>query len=163
MYRILTYAPLKMQGRDYRTLSNMYNKPNAKPNHNVAQILDLECEVKWAFIDVGVIREEDRPVNIFEAYPCFKDVRNVCFILLLFFKLPSCELMRSHLSSEFQCIASGWITAHNVVLLAHIRWQQQQIHWGSERKMGRLLCQGAVLWRVEESSKTTFPFQQPLW
>ncbi|XP_039648964.1 uncharacterized protein LOC120554251 isoform X1 [Perca fluviatilis] len=68
---------LKMQARHYRTLSNMYNKPNAKPNHNdVAQLLDLEFEARRAFIDADVTREEDRPAKIFEAYPCFKDVRN---------------------------------------------------------------------------------------
>ncbi|XP_071340450.1 uncharacterized protein [Trachinotus anak] len=68
---------LKMQARHYRTLSNMYNKPNAKPNQNdVAQILDLEFEARRAFIDADVTREEDRPAKIFGAYPCFKDVRN---------------------------------------------------------------------------------------
>ncbi|XP_071337593.1 uncharacterized protein [Trachinotus anak] len=68
---------LKMQARHYRTLSNMYNKPNAKPNQNdVAQILDLEFEARRAFIDADVTREEDRPAKTFEAYPCLKDVRN---------------------------------------------------------------------------------------
>uniref|UniRef100_A0AAV2J1J5 Uncharacterized protein n=1 Tax=Knipowitschia caucasica TaxID=637954 RepID=A0AAV2J1J5_KNICA len=68
---------LKMQARHYRTLSNMYNKPNAKPNQNdVAHILDLEFEARRAFIDADVTKEEDRPAKIFEAYPCFKDVRN---------------------------------------------------------------------------------------
>lgn len=68
-----------MQARHYRTLSNMYNKPNAKPNQNdVAQILDLEFEARRAFIDADVTMEADRPAKIFEAYPCFKDVRNVC-------------------------------------------------------------------------------------
>ncbi|KAJ3581970.1 hypothetical protein NHX12_016034 [Muraenolepis orangiensis] len=68
---------LKMQARHYKTLSNMYNKPNAKPNqHDVAQILDLEVEARRAFIDSDVTREEDRPAKIFDAYPCFKDVRN---------------------------------------------------------------------------------------
>ncbi|XP_031159496.2 uncharacterized protein LOC116052807 [Sander lucioperca] len=71
---------LKMQARHYRTLSNMYNKPNAKPNHNdVAQLLDLEFEARRAFIDADVTREEDRPAKIFEAYPCFKDVCFFCF------------------------------------------------------------------------------------
>lgn len=69
-----------MQARHYRTLSNMYNKPNAKPNQNdVAQILDLEFEARRAFIDADVTREEDRPAKIFEAYPCFKDVQNLGF------------------------------------------------------------------------------------
>ncbi|XP_063061676.1 uncharacterized protein LOC134454542 isoform X1 [Engraulis encrasicolus] len=68
---------LKMQARHYKTLSNMYNKPNAKPNQNdVAQILDLEFEARRAFIDSDVTKEEDRPAKILDAYPCFKDVRN---------------------------------------------------------------------------------------
>lgn len=72
-----------MQARHYRTLSNMYNKPNAKPNQSdVAQILDLEFEASRAFIDADVTKEEDRPTKIFEAYPCFKDVRNVCLFVL---------------------------------------------------------------------------------
>lgn len=79
-----------MQARHYRTLSNMYNKPNAKPNHNdVAQVLDLEFEARRAFIDSDATREEDRSIKIFEAYPCFKDVRNVwvffvCFVFCFF-------------------------------------------------------------------------------
>ena len=72
---------LKMQARHYKTLSNMYNKPNAKPNQNdVAQILDLEFEARRAFIDSDVTKEEDRPTKILDAYPCFKDVRNVCLV-----------------------------------------------------------------------------------
>ncbi|XDV50756.1 hypothetical protein PO909_019771 [Leuciscus waleckii] len=68
---------MKMQARHYRTLSNMYNKPNAKPNKNdVAQVLDLEFQARRAFIDADITREEDRPAKIFEAYPCFKDGRN---------------------------------------------------------------------------------------
>lgn len=71
-----------MQAMHYRTLSKMYNKPNAKPNQNdVAQILDLEFEARRAFIDADVTREEDRPAKIFAAYPCFKDVRNVCWFV----------------------------------------------------------------------------------
>ena len=89
-----------MQSRHYRTLGNMYNKPNAKPNQNdVAQILDLEFEARRAFIDADVTKEEDRPANIFEAYPCFKDVRNVCWFVVL-------ELLCIHLCTEFQCIVN---------------------------------------------------------
>ncbi|CAG6022017.1 unnamed protein product [Menidia menidia] len=69
---------LKMQARHYKTLSNMYNKSNAKPNQSdVAQVLDLEFEARRALFDADVTREEDRPAKIFAAYPCFKDVRNV--------------------------------------------------------------------------------------
>ncbi|KAM4585548.1 uncharacterized protein PAE49_004768 isoform 1-T1 [Odontesthes bonariensis] len=68
---------LKMQARHYRTLNNLYKKPNARPNYNdVAQILDLEFQARRAFIDKDFTREEERPTKIFEAYPCFKDIRN---------------------------------------------------------------------------------------
>ncbi|XP_039471839.1 uncharacterized protein LOC120441341 [Oreochromis aureus] len=74
---VVDHDSLKMQARHYKTLSNMYRKPNAKPNQSdVAQILDLEFEARRAFIDADVTREEDRPRKIFEAYPCFKDIRN---------------------------------------------------------------------------------------
>ncbi|CAI5678314.1 unnamed protein product [Oreochromis niloticus] len=74
---VADHDSLKMQPRHYKTLSNMYRKPNAKPNQSdVAQILDLEFEARRAFIDADVTREEDRPTKIFEAYPCFKDIRN---------------------------------------------------------------------------------------
>ncbi|KAL7379471.1 hypothetical protein ABVT39_027806 [Epinephelus coioides] len=67
----------KMQARHYKTLSNMYKNPNAKPNQrDVAQLLDLEFEARRAFIVGDVTKEEDRPTKIFEAYPCFKDFRN---------------------------------------------------------------------------------------
>lgn len=85
-----------------------------------------------------------------------------------FFLLPELELLCLHLCSEFQCIVNGWITVHNAVLgnrwaIAHSRWHQQQIHRGSKRKMGRILCQGAVLQCVEESPETPFPFGCPQW
>lgn len=70
-----------MQARHYRTLNNLYKKPNARPNLNdVAQILDLQFQARRAFIDEDFTREEDRPTKIFEAYPCFKDIRNVSFL-----------------------------------------------------------------------------------
>ncbi|XP_076739545.1 uncharacterized protein LOC143412323 [Maylandia zebra] len=75
---VTDHDSLKMQARHYKTLSNMYRKPNAKPNQSdVAQILDLEFEARRAFVDADVTREEDRPRKIFEAYPCFKDIGNV--------------------------------------------------------------------------------------
>lgn len=74
-----------MQARHYRTLSNMYKKPDAQPNQNdVAQILELEFEARRAFIDADFTKEEDRPTKIFEAYPCFKDVRNVCMFFVFY-------------------------------------------------------------------------------
>ncbi|KAG2461877.1 NFAC2 factor, partial [Polypterus senegalus] len=65
---------LKLQARHYKTLSNIY-KP--KPNQSdVAQILDLESEARWAFIDSNAIKEEERVTKIFEAYPCFRETQN---------------------------------------------------------------------------------------
>lgn len=67
-----------MQARHYRTLSNMYKNPNAKPNSSdVVQVLNLEFKARRAFIDAEVTREEDRPAKIFEAYPCFKEIKHV--------------------------------------------------------------------------------------
>ncbi|XP_026048737.1 uncharacterized protein LOC113036543 isoform X3 [Astatotilapia calliptera] len=74
---VADHDSLKMQARHYKTLSNMYRKPNAKPNQSdVAQILDLEFEARRTFIDADITRAEDRPRKIFEAYPCFKDIQN---------------------------------------------------------------------------------------
>lgn len=80
-----------MQARHYKTLANLYSKPNAKPNKtDVAQILDLEFEARRAFIDGDFTKEEDRPAKIFEAYPCFKEVQHVCcfFYFIFFMALP---------------------------------------------------------------------------
>ncbi|CAL8270814.1 unnamed protein product [Gadus morhua 'NCC'] len=43
----------------------------------VCQILDLEFQSRRAFIDSGILKEEDRPAKIFEAYPCFKELHHV--------------------------------------------------------------------------------------
>ena len=73
-----------MQARHYKTLSKMYKKPNSNPNQgDVGQILDLEFKARWAFIDADIAKEEDRPTKIFEAYPCFKDTRNVSSLPLI--------------------------------------------------------------------------------
>jgi len=81
-----------MQARHYKTLNNMYKKPNAKPNRgDVVQLLDLEFEARRAFIDADVTKDEDRPTKIFEAYPCFKDTRNVSFLTSLFGALCVCS------------------------------------------------------------------------
>ncbi|XP_030641408.1 NLR family CARD domain-containing protein 3-like [Chanos chanos] len=60
---------LKMQARHDKTLSNMYNTANPKPNQShVAPILDLKFEARLAFIASDAIREEGRATKIFEAY-----------------------------------------------------------------------------------------------
>ncbi|XP_030579956.1 uncharacterized protein LOC115776609 [Archocentrus centrarchus] len=67
---------LATQARHYKTLQDLYKKP--KPNRDaVCQILDLEFQSRRAFIDSDVLKEEDRPTKILEAYPCFKELHNV--------------------------------------------------------------------------------------
>ncbi|XP_072572664.1 uncharacterized protein [Paramormyrops kingsleyae] len=64
------------QARHYKTLQEIYKKP--KPNQDaVCQLLDLEFQSRRAFIDGDVLKEEDRPTKILEAYPCFKELHNV--------------------------------------------------------------------------------------
>ena len=71
------------QARHYKTLQEMYKKP--KPNQDaVCQILDLEFQSRRAFIDSGILKEEDRPAKIFEAYPCFKELHHVRYALVVF-------------------------------------------------------------------------------
>lgn len=71
---------LATQARHYKTLQEMYKKP--KPNQDaVCQILDLEFQSRRAFIDSNVLKEEDRPTKILDAYPCFKDLQNVSDLL----------------------------------------------------------------------------------
>ncbi|KAA8579283.1 hypothetical protein FQN60_009109, partial [Etheostoma spectabile] len=50
-------------------------KTKARPNKkDVAQLLDLEFQSRRAFIDSDVTKEQDRPVKILEAYPCFGEL-----------------------------------------------------------------------------------------
>ncbi|KAL7402141.1 hypothetical protein ABVT39_010360 [Epinephelus coioides] len=67
---------LATQARHYNTLQAMYKK--SKPNQDaVSQLLDLEFEARRAFIDCNVLKEEDRPTKILDAYPCFKELHHV--------------------------------------------------------------------------------------
>ncbi|KAI4788699.1 hypothetical protein KUCAC02_035694, partial [Chaenocephalus aceratus] len=62
------------QARHYKTLQAMY-KTKARPNKmDVAQLLDLEIQVRRAFVDSDVTKEQDRPSNILKAYPCFGEL-----------------------------------------------------------------------------------------
>lgn len=73
---------LATQARHYKTLQELYKKP--KPNRDaVCQILDLEFQSRRAFIDSDVLKEEDRPTKILEAYPCFKELHNVSDLLFI--------------------------------------------------------------------------------
>ncbi|XP_076874383.1 uncharacterized protein LOC143524273 isoform X2 [Brachyhypopomus gauderio] len=64
------------QARHYRTLQEIYK--TKKPNKSaVSQLLYLEFQSGRAFIDADVMKEQDRPTKIFEAYPCFKEINHV--------------------------------------------------------------------------------------
>ncbi|CAM4575146.1 unnamed protein product [Leuciscus chuanchicus] len=81
MYRIfaITDGPdnsldsQKTQARHYRTLREMYKakKPNKAA---VTHLLDLEFQSRRNFIDSNTLKEQDRPTQILQAYPCFKEL-----------------------------------------------------------------------------------------
>ena len=72
-----TSDSLQNQARHYKTLQDMY-KTKARPNNkDDAQLLDLEVQSRRAFIDAHVTKEQDRPVNILEAYSCFGELDHV--------------------------------------------------------------------------------------
>ncbi|XP_029966657.1 uncharacterized protein LOC115402283 [Salarias fasciatus] len=65
-----------IMAKHYKTLQALYKKK--KPNHeSVSQLLDLEFPARRAFIDSDAISEENRPGQILEAYPCFKEIGHV--------------------------------------------------------------------------------------
>ena len=69
------------QARHYTTLQGLYCK--TKQNRDdVAQLLDLEFEGRRAFIDSDIIREQDRPAKILDAYPCLRDLDHVSKITI---------------------------------------------------------------------------------
>lgn len=70
----------------------MYKKP--KPNQNaVSQVLDLEFQARRAFIDCNALKEENRPTQILDAYPCFKDLHHVNNLLVILgYKQSKCRL-----------------------------------------------------------------------
>ncbi|XP_061778402.1 uncharacterized protein LOC133569795 [Nerophis ophidion] len=62
--------------KHYKALQALFKRKN--PNYqDVSHLLDLEFAARRLFIDSDTIREEDRPENILEAYPCFKDIGHV--------------------------------------------------------------------------------------
>ncbi|KAG1928039.1 hypothetical protein F2P79_023822 [Pimephales promelas] len=63
----------KTQARHYRTLREMYK--SKKPNKAaVTHLLDLEFQFRRNFIDSNTLKEQDRPTQILQAYPCFKEL-----------------------------------------------------------------------------------------
>ncbi|XP_076846700.1 uncharacterized protein LOC143491507 [Brachyhypopomus gauderio] len=66
----------KTQARHYKTLQEIYK--TKKPNKAaVTQLLNLEYESRRQFINSDAIKEQDRPVRVLEAYPCFRELDHV--------------------------------------------------------------------------------------
>ena len=68
----------KTQARHYKTLQEMFK--SKKPNKAaITQLLNLEFE-SWRFITSKVLKEQDRPTKILEAYPCFWELDHVSHV-----------------------------------------------------------------------------------
>ncbi|KAJ4923582.1 hypothetical protein JOQ06_021493 [Pogonophryne albipinna] len=66
----------KTQARHYRTLQEMYK--SQRPNKAaVAHLMNLEFESRRRFITSEVLKEQDKPTKILEAYPCFRELDHV--------------------------------------------------------------------------------------
>ncbi|TKS78087.1 hypothetical protein D9C73_013087 [Collichthys lucidus] len=67
---------LKPQARHYKTLQEMFK--SKKPNKAaITHLLNLEFESRRCFITSDVLKEQDRPTKILEAYPCFRELDHV--------------------------------------------------------------------------------------
>lgn len=65
------------QARHYKVLQELY-KSRPRPNKkDVAQLLDLEYQATRAYIVSDVMKEQDRPTKVLQAYPCFREVDHV--------------------------------------------------------------------------------------
>ncbi|XP_029949678.1 uncharacterized protein LOC115390112 [Salarias fasciatus] len=72
-----TSDSLQNQARHYGVLQELY-KSRPRPNKkDVAQLLDLEYQARRAYINSDVMREQDKPTKILQAYPCFREVDHV--------------------------------------------------------------------------------------
>lgn len=66
----------KTQARHYKTLQEMCK--SKKPNKAaITHVLNLEFESRRRFITSDVLKEQDRPAKILEAYPCFRELDHV--------------------------------------------------------------------------------------
>lgn len=69
-----------MQARHYQTLKELLKSKN--PNKAaVAQLLELEFQARRRFIDSDLGKQQERPVKILEAYPCFEDLDHVSILI----------------------------------------------------------------------------------
>ncbi|XP_028435567.1 uncharacterized protein LOC114556733 [Perca flavescens] len=65
------------QARHYKILQELY-KSKPRPNKkDVAQLLDFEYQARRAYIDSDVLKEQDRPAKILQAYPCFRELDHI--------------------------------------------------------------------------------------
>ncbi|XP_029943613.1 uncharacterized protein LOC115385697 [Salarias fasciatus] len=72
-----TSDSLQNQARHYGVLQELY-KSRPRPNKkDVAQLLDLEYQARRAYINSDVMREQDKPTKILQAYPCFREVDHI--------------------------------------------------------------------------------------
>ncbi|CAG5850998.1 unnamed protein product, partial [Menidia menidia] len=68
----------KTQARHYKTLQEMFK--SKKPNKAaITHLLNLEFESRRRFITSDLLKEQDRPTKILEAYPCFRELDHVQF------------------------------------------------------------------------------------
>ncbi|CAG5893726.1 unnamed protein product, partial [Menidia menidia] len=66
----------KTQARHYKTLQEMFK--SKKPNKAaITHLLNLEFESRRRFITSDLLKEQDRPTKILEAYPCFRELDHV--------------------------------------------------------------------------------------
>ncbi|KAG9330424.1 hypothetical protein JZ751_025417 [Albula glossodonta] len=63
----------KIQARHYRPHQEMY-KTKKRNKAAVTHLLDLGFESRRHFIASDAVKGQDRPTEILEAYPCFKEV-----------------------------------------------------------------------------------------
>ncbi|CAL1615146.1 unnamed protein product [Knipowitschia caucasica] len=73
---LLSESP-QSQARHYKTLQDMYKTKNKPNKEDVSQLLELEFQSRRAFIDSDVMKEQDRPTKILQAYPCFKELSHI--------------------------------------------------------------------------------------
>ncbi|KAM7388986.1 hypothetical protein PAMP_022987 [Pampus punctatissimus] len=52
-----------------------YTNPGPDPTRKM--LLDLEYQARRAYIDSDVMKEQDRPTTILQAYPCFREVDHI--------------------------------------------------------------------------------------
>lgn len=73
---LLNESP-QSQARHYKTLQDMYKTKNKPNKEDVSQLLDLEFQARRTYIDCDLMKEQDRPVKILQAYPCFKELDHI--------------------------------------------------------------------------------------